>query len=354
MDCLESSVRFDDSLMSNEFGSVDALLTAMGHKRFSFPTIPFIMFLSAFHAYGQLDYNFYDRSCPHLPMIVRFGVWAAFRNETRIAASLLRLHFHDCFVNGCDGSILLDDSLDFVGEKDAFPNRNSVRGFEVIDRIKAEVERACPLTVSCVDILTLAAREAVTLSGGPYWPVSLGRRDGLTASQQAANQRLPSPFEPLENITAKFTANGLDQKDVVVLSGAHTIGYAQCFTFKRRLFNFKGSGKPDPTLDSSLLSNLQSNCPNLDSSNSKLNPLDVSTGYMFDNSYYKNLVSNTGLLESDQALMGNPGTAAMVNDYSTYPFHFASDFAVSMMKLGNIGVLTGQAGQIRKRCGALN
>ncbi|KAK3024544.1 hypothetical protein RJ639_043736 [Escallonia herrerae] len=264
--------------------------TAMGHKRFSFPTIPFIMFLSAFHAYGQLDYGFYDRSCPHLPMIVRFGVWAAFRNETRIAASLLRLHFHDCFVN----------------------------------------------------------------SGGPYWPVSLGRRDGLTASQQAANERLPSPFEPLENITAKFTANGLDLKDVVVLSGAHTIGYAQCFTFKRRLFNFKGSGKPDPTLDFSLLSNLQSNCPNLDGSNSKLNPLDVSTGYMFDNSYYKNLVSNTGLLESDQALMGNPSTAAIVNDYSTYPFHFANDFAVSMMKLGNIEVLTGQAGQIRKRCGALH
>ncbi|KAK3025631.1 hypothetical protein RJ639_042129 [Escallonia herrerae] len=163
-----------------------------------------------------------------------------------------------------------------------------------------------------------------------------------------------SKSTPLENITAKFTANGLDMKDVVVLSGAHTIGYAQCFTFKRRLFNFKGSGKPDPTLDSSLLSNLQSNCPNLDGSNSKLNLLDVSTGYMFDNSYYKNLVSNTGLLEYDQALMGNPSTAAIVNDYSTYPFHFANDFAVSMMKLGNTGVLTGQAGQIRKRCGALN
>lgn len=56
-------------------------------------------------------------------------------------------------------------------------------------------------------------------SGGPNWPIPLGRRDGITASEAAANQ-LPSPFEPLENITAKFVSNGLDVKDVVVLSGA--------------------------------------------------------------------------------------------------------------------------------------
>ncbi|KAM7502005.1 hypothetical protein LguiB_000909 [Lonicera macranthoides] len=95
-------------------------------------------------------------------------------------------------------SVLLDDTKDFKGEKNALPNRNSVRGFEVIDAIKADVERACPSTVSCVDILTLASREAVFM--------------------KAANEMLPSPIEPLENITAKFAANGLDLKDVIVLS----------------------------------------------------------------------------------------------------------------------------------------
>ena len=59
--------------------------------------------------------------------------------------------------------MLLDDTKTFKGEKQAGPNRNSVRGFQVIDDIKADVERACPLTVSCVDILTFAAREAVVL-----------------------------------------------------------------------------------------------------------------------------------------------------------------------------------------------
>lgn len=48
---------------------------------------------------GPLSYNFYDKSCPNLGMIVRWGVWAALKNDTRMAASLLRLHFHDCFVD---------------------------------------------------------------------------------------------------------------------------------------------------------------------------------------------------------------------------------------------------------------
>ncbi|KAI8532864.1 hypothetical protein RHMOL_Rhmol11G0247800 [Rhododendron molle] len=255
---------------------------------------------------------------------------------------------------GCDGSVLLDDTKRFKGEKNALPNRNSLRGFEVIDTIKADVERACPSTVSCADILTLAAREAVFQSGGPFWYVPLGRRDGLTASEIAANEQLPSPFEPLDDITAKFTSKGLDLKDVVVLSGGHTIGYAQCFTFKRRLFNFKGSGKPDPTLDSSLLSGLRSTCPNVDISNTKLAPLDTATAYMFDNAYYDNLVSNSGLLESDQAIMGDPVAASLVSSYSMYPDMFSQDFGASMVKMGSIGVLTGQDGEIRKKCGSVN
>ena len=59
---------------------------------------------------------------------------------------------------GCDGSVLLDDTSTFKGEKNAVPNKNSVRGFEVIDTIKSALEKACPSTVSCTDIVTLAAR----------------------------------------------------------------------------------------------------------------------------------------------------------------------------------------------------
>ncbi|XP_031132035.1 peroxidase 10 [Ipomoea triloba] len=330
----------------------------MGHHGFPRPEMAislvlFLGFLAAPMAESQLDYLFYDQSCPNLDMIVRWGVWAAIRNDSRMAASLIRLHFHDCFVNGCEGSVLLDDTKGFKGEKNGLPNRNSARGFEVIDSIKADVEKACPSIVSCTDILTLAASYAVGMSGGPYWRVLLGRRDGLTASEEATKQ-LPSPFESLKDITAKFSSQGLDLKDMVVLSGAHSVGFAQCFTFKRRLFNYQGSGKPDPTLESSFLSNLQTTCPNVDKSNTKLAPLDYQSAYRFDNSYYTNLVNNTGLLESDQALMANPQTADMVKYYSAYPYRFYMDFATSMVKLGNLGVLTGKDGQIRKICGSVN
>lgn len=137
-------------------------------------------------------------------------------------------------------------------------------------------------------------------------------------------------------------------------SGAHTIGFAQCFTFKPRLFNFGGSGQPDPTLDTSLLQSLINTCPNQDSSDSKLAPLDPVSKDKFDNNYYKNLVNSSGLLQSDQALMGDNRTASMVAYYSNLPYLFYMDFATSMVKMASIGILTGQDGQIRKNCRVVN
>jgi len=55
----------------------------------------------------------------------------------------------------------LDDTSSFRGEKTAGPNANSLRGFDVIDKIKSEVEKLCPNTVSCADILAVAARDSV-------------------------------------------------------------------------------------------------------------------------------------------------------------------------------------------------
>jgi len=62
---------------------------------------------------------------------------------------------------GCDGSVLLDDNATFTGEKTALPNSGSLRGFEVVDLIKAKLEEACPGIISCADILALASQYAV-------------------------------------------------------------------------------------------------------------------------------------------------------------------------------------------------
>ncbi|KAJ6325905.1 hypothetical protein OIU78_013071 [Salix suchowensis] len=152
---------------------------------------------------SQLTTDFYSTTCPTLLQIVRKEVLRAIKSETRMAASLIRLHFHDCFVNGCDASVLLDGS---DGEKFALPNINSARGFEVVEAIKTAVESQCSGVVSCADILAIAARDSVLLSGGKSWRVLLGRRDGLVANQTGANARLPSPFEDVDTIINKFAA----------------------------------------------------------------------------------------------------------------------------------------------------
>ncbi|KAM2622168.1 hypothetical protein TB2_026828 [Malus domestica] len=144
---------------------------------------------------------------------------------------LLRLYFHDCFVNGCDASLLLDDTSSFKGENNAAPSKNLARGFEVIDTIKSKVKEACPSTVSCTDIITFVSRAAVYFRRPIYWPVPLGHRDGTTASEDAANEQLPSPFEPLENITAKFTAKGLE---MVLLKVCPNLEFFFVIAFKLR------------------------------------------------------------------------------------------------------------------------
>lgn len=70
---------------------------------------------------------------------------------------------YDVLLQGCDGSVLLDSSGTIISEKRSNPNRNSARGFDVVDEIKAALEEECPETVSCADILALAARDSTVL-----------------------------------------------------------------------------------------------------------------------------------------------------------------------------------------------
>jgi peroxidase len=70
----------------------------------------------------------------------------------------------DLHVQGCDGSLLLDDDLLAIqSEKNVPANDNSALGFPVVDDIKSALEHACPGIVSCADILALAAEISVAL-----------------------------------------------------------------------------------------------------------------------------------------------------------------------------------------------
>ncbi|KAL3379239.1 hypothetical protein AABB24_000117 [Solanum stoloniferum] len=317
--------------------------------------VPIFFLISIFVASNaQLSTTFYATTCPNVTEIVRGVMEQTQRTDVRAGAKIIRLHFHDCFVNGCDGSILLDNATGIISEKDAAANVGA-GGFDIVDDIKTALENVCPGVISCADILALASEIGVALVGGPTWQVLLGRRDSLTANRTGVDSDIPSPVESLDVMRPQFTNKGMDITDLVALSGAHTFGRARCRTFQQRLFNFNESGSPDPTINSTYLPTLQGTCPQGNDGTTFEN-LDKTTPDNFDNDYYINLQNQEGLLQTDQELFSTSGsdTIAIVNRYAGSQTQFFDDFASSMIKLGNIGALTGTNGEIRTDCKRVN
>ncbi|KAL2613579.1 hypothetical protein R1flu_025271 [Riccia fluitans] len=301
---------------------------------------------------GSLSIKFYDQTCPQFQGIVKAGVTAALNNDLSIAGSLIRMAFHDCFVRGCDASILLDSTPTQPAEKSALPNQNSLRGFEVFDNIKATMESVCPGVVSCADIIALVARDSVVATGGPNWNVYFGRKDGFFSSQQEANSQTPAPTMGYSQLMAAFANVGLSQHDLVTLSGAHTLGRAQCFLFQSRLYNFTGQGDTDPSIEPAFASQLKQICPP-NAPTASFVPLD-GTQNVFDRNYYTQLLAGRGVFQSDAALITERYPRSVVMNISQDPTNFLKDFPVSMNRMLAIGVLTGTQGEIRKQCRVIN
>ncbi|XWS68318.1 hypothetical protein CRYUN_Cryun04dG0080100 [Craigia yunnanensis] len=295
--------------------------------------------------------GFYSTSCPRAESIVTSTVQSHFRSNPTIAPGLLRMHFHDCFVQGCDGSILIDGSNT---EKTAGPNL-LLRGYEVIADAKTQIEAACPGVVSCADILALAARDSVVLTNGVSWLVPTGRRDGRV-SQASDASNLPGFTESVDSQKQKFAALGLNTQDLVTLVGGHTIGTSACQFFSYRLYNFTANG-PDPSINPAFVSQLQSLCPQNGDGSRRID-LDTGSGGRFDTSYFNNLRNGRGILESDQKLWTDASTRTIVQGFLSVagipPLTFSVEFGRSMIKMSNIGVKTGTNGEIRKVCSAVN
>lgn len=107
------------------------------------------------HLAPPLQFHYYKKQCPQLGSVVKRVIQKYTATDPTTPAPLLRLFFHDCFVQGCDASLLLD-SAKGTGEKEA-PINFSIGNIEIVDEIKEVLEKECPGIVSCADVLALVA-----------------------------------------------------------------------------------------------------------------------------------------------------------------------------------------------------
>lgn len=206
------------------------------------------------------------------------------------APAHLRLAFHDAGTydrrtgtGGANGTIHLPEELRRAA--------NSGWGHACVDLL-VEVKAAFP-DLSWADLVAVGAAAAIVKCGGPALSVGLGRTDGL---EPAAPHRLPGGYEGSRLLRSSFDRMGLDAHELVVLSGAHTLGHTQ-----RRPF--------------------------------------TTDAYTFSNSYFVELLTTPerSTLPSDQSLLADPELRQYVEQYASDEALFLSDFGAAFRKLTWLG-----------------
>ncbi|EPS61166.1 hypothetical protein M569_13628, partial [Genlisea aurea] len=314
-----------------------------------------LLFVLLPSAQSKLSTDYYNKTCPNFAEIVQ-GV--AVEKQLAIpttAGGALRLFFHDCVVGGCDASILLSSSPFSLAERDVEVNK-ALPGdaFDLVIRAKTKLELACPGVVSCSDILAEATRDLISMVGGPYYPVRLGRKDSLQSHAADVAGHIALPNMTLSEIIDIFAAKGFNVQEMVALSGAHTIGFTHCSQFADRIYNFSKTSQVDPTMNPDYARELRKFCENYKSDQTLAAFNDPMSPGKFDNTYYVNMQRGVALLASDQALILDPRTRPFAETYANDQNAFFQAFAHAMEKVSVLNVKTGAKGEVRRKCDVTN
>ncbi|KAL1569938.1 peroxidase [Salvia divinorum] len=324
----------------------------------AFLLLPLLLLLITAQSEAQpkLATDYYSKSCPNFAKIIQEVVTDKQLAVPTTAAGALRLFFHDCVVGGCDASLLLGSSpISPASERDHEIN-HSLPGdaFDVVIRAKVRLELECPGVVSCSDVLAEATRDLITMVGGPFYPVPLGRLDSHEPHAADVEGHIARPNMTLTTIIDIFAVKGFSVQEMVALSGAHTVGFSHCSEFANRIFNFSATQDHDPTMNPDYVAGLRKLCANYlkDPTMAAFN--DPMSPGKFDNTYFANLQNGLGLLASDQILASDPRTKPFVDAYAKDQNKFFQDFAKAMEKVGVLDIKTGDKGEVRKRCDTPN
>ncbi|XP_073036016.1 peroxidase 44-like [Primulina eburnea] len=291
--------------------------------------------------------GFYEKDCPQAEQIVNEVLMKNLKKDATLAPAIVRLFSHDCLVKGCDASILLDETPSGEDvEKKATQNGKFVRGFDMIDEMKERLEAECPGIVSCADIIAFANRDSLVYTGLPTYKVAAGRRDGLSSLAVNAKNNLPVPDTPIQEMIDMFKRKGLTLEDLVVLVGAHSIGTAHCGVVRGRLFDRNKSKEMNPNY----AEQMRFMCERDDNTL----PFDSVTHNKMDAQIYNQFLDKRALLESDNALAKDPHGNDIMKKMASDQAAWFQKFIRATVKMGEIEVLTGNQGEIRKQCRVVN
>lgn len=221
----------------------------------------------------------------------------SFITNKKCAPLMLRLAWHDAGTYdaktrtwGPNGSIRNQQELNHAA------NKGLKTAVELCEEVKVKHPK-----VSYADLYQLAGVVAVEVTGGPTIQFVPGRKDSLESPQEG---RLPDAKQGASHLREIFYRMGLTDKDIVALSGGHTLGKAH-----KDRSNFEGQWTRDPL--------------------------------KFDNSYFVELMkleSNDLLkLPTDKALVDDPAFRKYVELYAKDENAFFRDYATSHKKLSELG-----------------
>jgi L-ascorbate peroxidase len=183
--------------------------------------------------------------------------------------------------------------------------------------------------MSWADLIQLSSAVGIEHAGGPHIPLRIGRLDAQSSEDCTPDGRLPAaaaPFpdraaNPAAHLRAVFSRMGLSDKDIVALSGAHTLGRArpERSGFGKASTKYTANGPGAPGGSSWTVQWLK-----------------------FDNSYFADIKEQRDaellVLPTDAALFEDDGFRPFAEKYAASQDDFFADYVESHLKLSELGV----------------
>lgn len=136
------------------------------------------------------------------------------------------------------------------------------------------------------------------------------------------------------------------------------MGKARCLSFRQRAYEVMNELKKYDKFEryTTFRRILRSICPE-SGDDDTLAPLDFRTPARFDNLYFLNILEGKGLFGSDNVLVTEDHEGDILHLVWTFASKqelFFESFVNSIIKMGNINVLIGNQGEVRKNCRFVN